>query len=457
LFVTKCKPDGIVWAGSTLKFQCSKPAAVGMILLNGDVTKIQATRLGRFYGGLLMKQPVGCAQVQRGNAVEQRFEYITRPSDFVDSSETVTPVPPMLTLSRRPESALKVFTDLQIQTSPDGWDYGKGKDNLSYNLPRRRNTYVPGINVFLSNSDPDLYKNLRQSGCKLIRLACGAQIEWQDTDACKKALRENLEWISQSGGLKVGIDLHTKWIITQSGKDFSDPAILKEFVSRWKNIITWCKPYSKVIAWYDLLNEPMIFCEKEDVKPYWDFMRKAIAQLRPLAGGTPFLVEVSNMANPGGANFWEPLGDSNVVLGYHDYWPHMFTHQMTVEAGASWTPHTFYPSFMPDISWKIPSWRGDLPLYFWDRWKCDAISLPVIRQMILRNCRVDCGEYGVVGYAGNAAKRSGNLWLEHAFDRFQRMGISHTVWAASMNSGYVWNVPAFRETVLQRWKHNAEK
>ena len=48
-----------------------------------------------------------------------------------------------------------------------------------------------------------------------------------------------------------------------------------------------------------------------------------------------------------------------IDAGYHDYWPPMFTHQNSVERGDKAQPVVFYPSWMPMIEWKIPSWNND--------------------------------------------------------------------------------------------------
>jgi len=227
---------------------------------------------------------------------------------------------------------------------------------------------------------------------------------------------------------------------------------LKEFVSRWKLILQWCEPYRDVIGWYDLMNEPSIFHEHGPVGGYAVFMRKAVKALRPFAGDTPFLIEGVNMANPVGFDYWENVGDANVILGYHDYWPHMFTHQRVVEPGDMAMPATFYPSFMPMISWVSPSWRNEsLSFYYWDRWKCDSISLPVYRKLIEMNPRIDCGEYGVVGYTLYTSQRSARLWMRHALQRFRRLGVNHTVWGEE--GGYTTSIPQAKDELEAFWKN----
>jgi len=180
-------------------------------------------------------------------------------------------------------------------------------------------------------------------------------------------------------------------------------------------------------------------------------MRRAVAELRPAAGDTPILVECVNGSNPVGLRYWEELGDANVIAGYHDYWPPMFTHQNSPDRGDPAQPVVFYPSWMPIIQWSVPSWNNDNPeWYYWDRWKCDSISLPAFRWIITKGLRMDCGEYGVVGWA-QPASRSCATWMRHAMERFRRLGVSHEAWDYGVG-GFTWNIPAAREEVLRFWR-----
>jgi len=64
---------------------------------------------------------------------------------------------------------------------------------------------------------------------------------------------------------------------------------------------------------------------------------------------------------------------------------------------------------------------------------------------------MDCGEYGVVGYAGSTGKRSGVIWMRHALDLYKRMNISHCAFSPAPNSGFTWLVPEFRDETLRFW------
>lgn len=455
LLVMNRRPTRAAWAGSVLTLAFEKSAAVGYVILPAAM-KDRLADIAEFYQGLLRHQPAQCVQIQRGDRVEQRFTYIRRQSDFDVRPIKLTPVPPLLTLSLKPTSALRAQIKGEVSWSPDGWAYRDGQSPLEYVLPSRPMVRTFGANVSVENSTAELYRELAEQGCRTIRMPCGgfSEWDWSKVAEMRDLVRRNLEWARQAGGLTVGVDNHN-WAPVS---DFSSDQAFDEFVKRWTEIMSWCQDYQDVVGWYDLMNEPGIFHEHQPVAPYAVFMRKAVQRLRPAAGDKPILVEAVNMANPVGLEFWEDLGDENIIVGFHDYWPHQFTHQWVVEGGSPFMPRVFYPSFMPMIEWTSPSWRNDSEsIHYWDRYKCDSISLPVYRLMIEKGPRMDCGEYGVVGYAGQASARSGVIWLRHALERFDRMRINHNVWSPSDATGYTWLVPEFREEVLRFWREHSRK
>jgi hypothetical protein len=457
LFVMNRRPVRIEPSPTAVVARFPNEACVGYVRIDPGTPPEKLASLARFYQRLLLRQPVECVQVQRGNMVEQTFEYIERPCDWPVKPVTFAPVPHLVMLSREASSRYHVKMSQAVQRAPAGWGFVAGAGRLTYQIPAVPRADTFGINVWSDESDAAAYKELRAQGCRTVRLICGAgsddHWDWGNLEPLRRRLRNNLQWAKDAGGLKVGVEMHGNWVTSglSGAKGFSDPKLLDDFIKRWTTTIGWCKDYWDVIGWFDLQNEPGIAYERESVKPYHDFMRKLVKALRPAAKNIPILVEACNDANPVGLQFWEDLGDPNVIVGFHDYWPHMFTHQRVVEPGDQAMPAVFYPSFMPMIEWTTPSWNNRSPnFYYWDRWKCDAICLPVYRLIIERGYRLDCGEYGVVGYAGQTSPRSGTIWLDHALQRYRRMGINHNVYGYT--GGFTWNTPEFRRKVLDNWQ-----
>ncbi len=454
VFVTNRTFEKVDCSEKRLAFRLNTPGAVGYVRVAMDQEK-ELPALAQFYQGLLMHEPIECVQVQKERRIEQVFEYVDRPCDRPVKPVLGAPVPYLVRFSLRPSSQLKVKFDSPTREGPDGWTYVPDSERVAYELPDRPRWHSCGINVMLDSATASTYRELHDLGCQTIRLVCETGSGWKGTPAeeKKKLVCQHLGWIREAGGMKVGLDLHNGWFPDgmNDNKAFEDPALWQEFVERWKTILSWCEPYRDVIGWYDLMNEPQIFFERGPVKPYAEFMRKAVRALRPHAGETPFLVEAVNMANPGGVAMWEDVGE-DVIVGYHDYWPHMLTHEWSVEHGDETMPATFYPSFMPGINWSSPSWRDDGLWQYWDCWKCNSVSLPVYRILIEKGVRLDCGEYGVVGYLGQTSPISGAIWMRHAMDRFKRLGINHNAWG--VGGGFTWNVPSAKEEMVRFWREN---
>ncbi|MBN1553294.1 MAG: cellulase family glycosylhydrolase [Phycisphaerae bacterium] len=456
LFVINRRCKDVSWKNDVLSVEFSDGGAVGYVRLPSATLKRKnlVQTLATFYQRLLLNQPVECVQVQKRNQIEQTFEYVERSCDWPLQPLSIAPVPQLAMLSREPSSKHHVQISQPLSRAPDGWAYVNQSDTLRYDIPEIQRWNEMGINHYENCGSLKDYQELSTQGCQYIRLICGADgsfLTEQNREKVKERLQMNLQWIRETG-MKVSIDAHGGgWLPEGLGgeKGYSDPKVLEAFLRNWKMILEWCRPYQDVIAWYDLQNEPGIYYERESVKPYAEFMRKAVKELRPLAGDTPIMVECVNMANPVGLNFWEDLGDDNIVVGFHDYWPHMFTHQRAVEPGDMSMPATFFPSWMPLISWTTPSWNNEGRWYYWDRWKCDSICLPVYRLIITKGLRFDCGEYGLTGCAGDSSPRGGVLWMRQAMERYRRLGVSHAVYGVA--GGYTWHIPAFRNEILRLW------
>jgi hypothetical protein len=455
LFITNRQFEKVDCSDKNLNLRLNAPAAVGYLKLPLNLEK-KIPALANFYQSLLLHQPVQCVQVQKGDRIEQIFEYFDRPCDRAVKPVVTAPIPHLLSMVLHPSSRLKVTFIHPVRHGPDGWGYVPNTDRIAYTMPKLPRAHSGGTNIWLDLATKADYADLRKQNCKTIRLVLRSEPGWKEMtmEAKKKLVQQNLQWIREVGGLTVGVDMHNEWISDlNTPEGFSNPAVLKEFINRWKAVLVWCEPYRDIIGWYDLMNEPQIFSERMWVRPYWVFMRKAARVLRPHAGKTPFLVECTNMADPGAVNQMEDLGDKNTIIGYHDYWPHMFTHQRGVDGGDEAMPGVFYPSFMPGISWTSPSWQNDSTLWFyWDRWKCNSISLPIYLRLIGGVYRLDCGEYGVVGYAGQTSPLSGTIWLRHALDRFKHLGINHDVWG--IHGGFTWYSPQIKEVLFKFWTEN---
>lgn len=164
-------------------------------------------------------------------------------------------------------------------------------------------------------------------------------------------------------------------------------------------------------------------------------MKKVVPEMRKADPATPILVEFANMANAVGAKAREDPRTSNIIAGWHDYWPHMFTHQRVQEGGSEAMFRVSYPAFIPMISWGSPSWRNESSCWqYWDRHKKDGLIYDTLELLARTGLPGDCGEYGVVGYSGYM-EYSGRIWMRDSVRMLRRLGVSHAVWG--VHGGYV--------------------
>ncbi len=435
--------ESLTAADRQLDIRLKQPGRIGLLFLDGNSSPGETAA---FYLPILDRLPEQAVEIQRGKEVEQII------LDRNGETAAFFPVPPLFEAGLAAPAPVK--TGSTFRKTPEGRTILDGKAAaFRYSLPERKIRNIQGINIFdKTDNTAEQYRELREQGCQTVRLACGTATRWNEEkpEIMRDALVHNLKLIAETG-LKAGIDLHNGWHPGKESGAFDSPEYIAEFTRRWALIIEWAAPYRESLAWYDLMNEPHIFRENRPVTPYWKLIETVLPELRKLDPGTPFLVEVANMANPVGARDWpERLPDGNVILGFHDYWPHMFTHQKVQDGGSPGMPDTSYPSFMPMITWETPSWRNNQEYWFyWDRWKVESVSYAVYHVLAATGITADCGELGVVGYA-SGARNSGKLWLADSIRRMKKMGVSYEIWG--VNGGYVWNIPHFKEEVLRLWR-----
>lgn len=430
-----------------LQIKLQKSGRIALVSAHPD---FDAVRTADFYLRHLERIPQDIVQVQKGKEIIQyALDSRGRPAAY-------HPIAPQLLVS----STGKYPVQLRQKTtlSPDGFHIvlttGK-KCGISYALPDRPIRRQQGINIAcrLDNS-LEQYQAIRKSGADSVRIVCGYGCPWSEDGKAQKAFQHNLELAARCG-LKTGIDNHHWFPENKDFGKFDSPEYQQEFIRRWLLMIQWAAPWRKNILWYDLMNEPKIYAPKEDVTEYYTLIRSAIKAIRKIDKNTPILVEVANMGNAVGAFDWEEPLDNNVIIGYHDYWPHMFTHQSVPENQKGKTNLVSYPSFCPMITWQVPSWRNDNEFFlYFDNWKCQGVSYPVLERAARTGLPVDCGEFGVVGY-GSLMKESGKRWLSDAFERFRHWGFSSMIWG--IHGGYTWPVPAWRQKVQEEWHKNINR
>lgn len=444
VLVSRQKISDIKIQQNLLLIKLQNPGRVALVSAHPSC---DARKIADFYWRYLENIPQDIIQVQKGERITQ---YVL---DSKGRQAAYHPISPLLLASRK--SKYPVVMHEKETSTPDGFPvvlYSGAKKGISYTLPGRPRREQNGINIAcrLDNTLAQ-YQMIRESGADCVRIVCGYGCKWGEDGNAQKALQHNLK-LAQKSRLKVGIDNHHWFPDTKKFGKFNTPEYQKEFIRRWLLIVQWAAPWRKNILWYDLMNEPQIYAPKENVTEYYTLVRSAIKAIRKIDTQTPILVEVANMGNAVGAFDWEDPEDDNVIIGYHDYWPHIFTHQSVPENQNGKTNLVPYPVFCPMITWKAPSWRNDNEFFlYFDRWKCQGVTYPILELAARSGLPLDCGEFGVVGY-GKLMKESGKRWLADAFERFRRWGFSSMIWG--IHGGYTWGIPAWRQKVQEEWNKN---
>lgn len=446
ILVSKQPILGVQLQNNLLQIKLRQPGRLAVISAHPNY---DAVKTADFYLHYLEHIPQDIVQIQKGQNITQYA------LDSKGQQAAYHPISPQLLISKNSKYPVKIREKTVV--SPDGFvivlNSGK-KSGISYTLPLRPVRTQQGINIACRPDNTlEQYLMIRKSGADSIRIVCGYGCPWSEDGSAQKALQHNLELAARSG-LKAGIDNHNWFPDTKKFGKFNTPEYQNEFIRRWLLIVQWAKPWRKNILWYDLMNEPQLYAPQDNVSEYYTLIRSTVKAIRKMDSRTPFLIEVANMGNAVGAFDWEAPADDNIIIGYHDYWPHMFTHQSVPEKQRGKTNLVPYPSFCPMITWKAPSWRNDNEFFlYFDRWKCQGVSYPVLELAARTGLPIDCGEFGVVGY-GSLMKKSGERWLSDAFERFRSWGFSSIVWG--IHGGYTWGIPAWRQKVQTEWSKNTK-
>lgn len=206
--------------------------------------------------------------------------------------------------------------------------------------------------------------------------------------------------VALAAGLAVSIDQHYYPYINMSYPDdqISMDENYERLVMLWEQIAQHYKDYSDETLFFDILNEPNVEMGAE--KWNWLFNR-VIKKIRETNPGRTLLVATPNMGQSWTLNYLElPQDDWNLIVQFHYYLPHTFTHQGLTYAMAGDSAGTVWNGTEEE---KEPI-RSDLE--FCSRWS-------------KRNGRpLNMGEYGVVNTADESSRvRYIGFILEEARER----------------------------------------
>ncbi|SFZ95041.1 endoglucanase [Flaviramulus basaltis] len=218
--------------------------------------------------------------------------------------------------------------------------------NISHWLSQSNKNEEERLNYF-SEEDMKLIASL---GYDHIRLPIDEKNMWdengiKDTLAFQ-SLHSAIYW-AKNNDLRVIVDLHivrAHYFNNEYNPLWDDVTEQQKFVNLWRQLSLELKKYPNGLIAYEILNEPVA----NNAKDWNDLLSETIKEIRL---NEPFRTIVL------GSNKWQsvdtfqnlkiPEEDSNIILSFHFYSPHVFTHYK-----APWSKIGFYngPIKYPGIS-----------------------------------------------------------------------------------------------------------
>lgn len=269
----------------------------------------------------------------------------------------------------------------------------------------------PGYECDAPLADDEI-RSIAEVGFKSIRLdvcwAKHASFEYPYTiDPAFFAKVDHIVDVALDAGLAVSIDQHYYPYINMGGGDdnISENDNYERLVSFWEQIARHYKDYSDETLFFDLLNEPNPHMGADK----WNEMiARLIKTIRPINPGRTIIVGTPNLGQHWTLNYLDfPKDEWNLIVEFHYYLPHLFTHQGLAYAMAEQS--------------KNVAWNST------EEEKAPILSdLDYCKKWGDRNGRpLNMGEYGAVNTADEASRCR---YIGFVLDQARSRGFSSHLW-----------------------------
>jgi len=273
--------------------------------------------------------------------------------------------------------------------------------------------------LFAGHSIKDDARSIARAGFNSVRLPvnfykhCSTESPYTIDEGFFKQVDDIIKACHEEQ-LPVVLDLHYYPNISFYGKDSLITAEdnLVRLESIWKQVAEHYQSISDEMLYFDLMNEPTL----EFGADQWN---KEVARLiniiRPLNPGRTLLVMTPELGQNWTINYLDlPVEDNNLIVEYHYYLPHLFTHQ-----GLSFA--------MAEESMNIP-WMGSDE----EKSAVDKDFDYIAQWSKSHNRPVNMGEFGVVKTADHESRVR---WLGYVHQAAHQRGISSHLWSLRDNFG----------------------
>lgn len=292
------------------------------------------------------------------------------------------------------------------------------------------------LDTFITEKD---IETIASWGCDHVRLPVDYEnIENSDGSVKETGydyIRSCIGWCRKNG-LNLVLDLHKTFGYTfddqkASASFWSNNAAQDRFIALWENIMSHFAGDSDIVM-FEPLNEVA-----GDVSEEWNrLVLRCIKTIRSYSVNAKILVGGTGWNAPSCTPFLPDFTDENIVLNFHCYEPHIFTHQ-----SASWVdyiPDDFRIRYPDDYEKYLRLTREmtgnpDHCLYCFEpnvkKFGSEyfkGVFMPAVEKA--QKCRLPlyCGEYGVIEFA---EPKDTLEWFKDIHTGFEEMGIGRAVWS----------------------------
>ena len=285
----------------------------------------------------------------------------------------------------------------------------------------------------------DDIKKIKAMGYDHVRLPIDYEVfETEDGVPIKEGyerVHDIIGWAKEND-LTIILDLHKAfgYDFNDANDDskntlFSNMAVQDRFVKLWSSIATEYHKYDNVI--FELLNEVV---EDKNAEAWNDLIDRTIAVIRDITKDTPIIYGGIKWNSAETIKYLRDVSDPNVIITFHFYQPHVFTHQH-----AHWMPameeigDMSYPDSIEVYRHAAEILGGqDSSVLEHDK---DVMDIDYLRRMV--KVAVDSakkigapmlyvGEYGVIDKAPAA---DALRWLSDTMQVFKENNIGCALWS----------------------------
>jgi len=248
-----------------------------------------------------------------------------------------------------------------------------------------------------------------------------------------KKLDRMLDWCEERD-IRCIIDMHEppgkKDVCLPKDRDLR---LWKEFrfhdilVETWEKIAERYASRGKVVAAYDILNEPNPMEQFGMPEGNWNKLaRRIVKAIRKYDETRPVIIEPTHWADPDYFAFLKPVEDPYAAYSFHFYKPFKFTTQ-GVNYFEEWMVENEYP--------------GKIDGRMYDKKQLEKLMKPAIKFQKKHGVEIYCGEFSAVRYAPN---NSAYRYIRDCIEIFEKYG-------------FHWSYHGYREWTGWSAEHGEDK